>query len=253
MEGKTWRYPLLGKLEYRGFFSKEAAENEATRLRTQGYEVHVAGVDAYSTLGWFRDPVLSTFLRRGDPQIAELIFHELTHVRTFLPGDTDFNEALATANAQEGVRRWLMAAEDRRALGRYEAGLSKNREIVRLLLETREKLDHIYRKHSRSPEQMRREKAAAFRRMRADYARIRSQGRDDSRHDPSFAKPWNNARLNIVATYYELVPGFERLLNEQHGDLDAFYATVEDARRLTKTERRTLLNRSDAERNCRKD
>ena len=253
VEGKTWEYPLLGKLEYRGFFSKEAAQNEATRLRAQGYEVHIAGVDAYSTLGWFRDPVLSTFLRRGDSQIAELIFHELTHVRTFRPGDTDFNEALATANAQEGVRRWLTAAGDRRALGRYEAGLSKDREVVRLLLETREKLDRLYRNNFRSPERMRREKDAAFRRMGAHYARIRPQGRDDSRHDPPLAIPWNNARLNTVATYYELVPGFERLLNEQHGDLEEFYATVEAARRLTNAERRTLLNRSRVERNDSKD
>jgi predicted aminopeptidase len=243
VEGKTWWYPLLGPLEYRGFFSKSAAEEEAANLRAKGYEVYVGGVEAYSTLGWFRDPVLNTFFQSTDAELAELLFHELTHVKHFLPGDTDFNEAFATANAEHGVRRWLESKGNRPALARYEASLAKDREIIRLLLQTRERLKRLYLSESRTVAQMRRGKAAILQQMREDYAQIRARWRGDSRYDRTFAKPWNNARLNTVATYYDLVPGFERLLEAKRGDLKAFYAAVEAMRTMTKTERRAALGR----------
>jgi predicted aminopeptidase len=241
VEGKTWWYPLLGPLEYRGFFSKSAAEEEAANLKSKGYEVFVGGVKAYSTLGWFRDPVLNTFFHSTDAELAELLFHELTHVKLFLPGDTDFNEAFATANAEHGVRRWLKSKGDRPALARYEASLAKDREIIRLLLRTREKLQRLYLSESRSVAQMRRGKAAILQQMREEYAQIRARWRGDSRYDRTFAKPWNNARLNTVATYYDLVPGFERLLEAKRGDLKAFFAAVEAMRTMTKMERRAVL------------
>jgi predicted aminopeptidase len=242
VEAKTWWYPLLGPLEYRGFFSKNAAEKEAAHLRSKGYEVFVENVTAYSTLGWFRDPVLNTFFDSTDADLAELVFHELTHVKLFLPGDTDFNEAFATANAENGVRCWLKSKGDHAALARYETTLAKDREITRLLLQTREKLEHLYLSESRSGvAQMRRGKAAILERMQEEYARIRARWRGDSRYDRTFSKPWNNARLNAVATYYDLVPGFERLLRAKRGDLKAFYAAVETMRTLNKTERRAAL------------
>lgn len=241
MEGKTWWYPLLGHLEYRGFFSKGAAEDEAAHLRSEGYEVFVGGVEAYSTLGWFRDPVLNTFFHSTDNELAELLFHELTHVKLFLPGDTDFNEAFATANAEQGLRRWLKSKGDRPALIRYEVSLAKDREIIRLLLHTREKLKRLYLSKSCSVVQMRREKAAVLKQMREEYAQIRARWRGDSRYDRSFAKPWNNARLNTVATYYDLVPGFERLLETKRGNLKAFYAAVAEMRTMSKSERCAVL------------
>ena len=241
VEGKTWWYPLLGPLEYRGFFSKSAAEEEAANLRSKGCEVYVGGVKAYSTLGWFRDPVLNTFFQSTDAELAELLFHELTHVKHFRPGDTDFNEAFATANAEHGVRRWLKSKGDRPALARYEASLAKDREIIRLLLQTREKLNRLYLSKSSTVAQMRRGKAAILQQMREEYARIRARWRGDSRYDRTFAKPWNNARLNTVATYYDLVPGFERLLEAKRGDLKSFYAAVEAMRTMTKMERRAVL------------
>ncbi len=237
VEAKTWWYPSLGHLKYRGYFARSDAEHEAERLRRQGLEEHVGEVDDYSTLGWFRDPVLNTCLFRTDRELAELIFHELTHVKLFLPGDTDFNEAFATANAQEGVRRWLRSKGDFRALARYEASISKDREIIRLLLDTRQKLECLYADRGRGPDAMRRDKAALFKTMVRDYA----QRSDDPRYHRAFAKPWNNSRLNSVATYFDLVPGFERLLRMEHADLKLFYAAVEKMGRLSKEERRRQL------------
>lgn len=107
LEPKTWWYPTLGRLDYRGFFREEDTEALAGQLRVEGLDVQVGGVDAYSTLGWFHDPVLNTFVHNTDIDLAELIFHELTHRKLFRGGDTMFNESLANAVAEEGVRRWL--------------------------------------------------------------------------------------------------------------------------------------------------
>ncbi len=240
-EEKTWWYPLLGRLEYRGYFAKADAQAEAARLRARGYDVHVGGVEAYSTLGWFRDPVLNTFLHRGDAELAELVFHELTHVQLFLPGDTEFNEAFATAVAEEGVRRWLKAKGDARGLARYEAGLRRDRGVVRLLLGVREELKRLYSDKSQTPEQMRRGKAQILARLDGGLDQFRGGQRDASRHDRKRSVPWNNARLGTVAAYYELVPGFERLLRMHGGDLRAFFAAVEKMRWMSKDERRAAL------------
>jgi predicted aminopeptidase len=245
VEGKTWWYPVVGSLKYRGFFSETAAKAEAANLKARGFDVDASGVEAYSTLGWFHDPVLNTFFDRTDAEFAELLFHELTHVRLFIPGDTDFNEAFATANAEAAVRRWLAAKGDRRALARYEAGLAKDREIVRLLLETREKLKTLYRTSSGGPPQLRRKKESIFSEMRERYAGIRKRWRSDSHYDRSFARPWNNARLNTVATYYDLVPAFERLLKARGGDTECFYSAVEAMRTLSKEQRLALLKGGD--------
>ena len=241
VEGKEWWYPIVGRLEYRGFFDQDSARAEAERLKRQGYEVYVGGVEAYSTLGYFRDPVLNTFFRRTDEELVELIFHELTHVKLFLPGDTDFNEAFATATAEAGVVRWLKSKGDLRALAAYRAGLAKDREIIHLLLATRARLARLYRDQSLSAEQMRRAKAEVFAGLSKRYQGIRQYWQGDSRYDLAFAKPWNNARLNTVATYYELVPGFERLLQREQGDWERYFAVVSNLRSKTKEARRVSL------------
>src|SRR6266446_9628019 len=123
MEPKTWWYPLVGSLEYRGYFSERSATNYGAALRHKGYDIFVGGVDAYSTLGWFNDPVLNTFILNPEADLAETIFHELGHQRVFAHGDTDFNEAFATAVGQEGTRRWLRAQGDNAAYEAYLAHL----------------------------------------------------------------------------------------------------------------------------------
>jgi predicted aminopeptidase len=120
MKPKTWWYPTLGHLDYRGYFRESDTRELAARLKAEGYDVEVGGVDAYSTLGWFHDPVLNCFLYESDVDLAELIFHELTHRRVFRDGDTAFNEGLATAFAEEGVRRWLRHQGRLMDLHRYE-------------------------------------------------------------------------------------------------------------------------------------
>lgn len=244
VEGKQWWYPLVGSLKYRGFFDEKDAIVEAKRLKDKGYDVFVGGVEAYSTLGYLKDPVLNTFLHRSDADLAELIFHELTHAKVFIPGDTDFNEAFATANAEEGVRRWLRSKGDLAALRKYETERKKNRQVIHLMLDTRDQLEAIYARTWRTTEAERQAKRRVFENMLDQARNLRPNVRLSGRPDP---RAWNNARINTVATYYTLVPGFERLLQQQRGDLEAFHREVESMRKLDNDERLKRLGKSTSE------
>lgn len=234
VEAKHWWYPFVGNLKYRGFFREKDAREEGERLRQQGLDVFVGGVEAYSTLGYFKDPVLNTFLHRGDHELAELIFHELTHAKVFISGDTDFNEAFATANAEDGVRRWLRSKNDLAGLRAYEAALQRSRKTVKLLLDTRERLKQVYAGDHASTEAGRLAKQRVFADM---LRRAGAQGPQTKVRSPNDLSSWNNARLNTIATYYTLVPGFERLLRKHHGNLGAFHREVAAMRKLSGEER----------------
>jgi predicted aminopeptidase len=225
-KAKGWWYPVVGTLHYRGFFDAESAKTEALKIKKAGFDVYVGGVAAYSTLGWFKDPVLNTFMKRTDVELAELIFHELTHARVFIPGGTDYNEALATATAEESVRRWLRAKGQLAELAKYETGLLKDREIIHLILRTRDRLKKEYARPALSDEQRRSVKTETFVAMRREYETIKSKWHQDSRYDQWFAKPMNNARLNTIATYYDMVPHFEKVLKECGYDLEAYFKRV---------------------------
>jgi predicted aminopeptidase len=238
IESKKWWYPLVGSLKYRGFFNEKDAAVEAAHLKKKGYDVFVGGVEAYSTLGYLADPVLNTFLHRSDGELAELIFHELTHAKVFIPGDTDFNEAFATANGQEGVRRWMRSKNNLSGLREYEANLEKSRDAVHLMLRTREKLKAVYACTYRSVETERLAKQRVFDDMLKEAGAVSPHARININHAP---KVWNNARLNTVATYFTMVPGFERLLKEKSGDLEAFHHEVASMRKLNNEQRMKIL------------
>lgn len=237
-ESKKWWYPLVGSLKYRGFFDEKDARHEMERLKRKGYDVFLGGVEAYSTLGYLADPVLNTFLHRSDAELAELIFHELTHAKVFIPGDTDFNEAFATANAEDGVRRWLRSKGDLRGLREYEDNLKKSRKSIDLMLRTREKLKVTYAGTYPSVDAERIAKQRVFDGMLKEALAISPHTRIHINHAP---KSWNNARINTVATYYTMVPGFERLLKEKGGDLEAFHHEVASMRKLNNEQRMKIL------------
>ncbi len=239
-ESKKWWYPLVGSLKYRGFFNEKDARQEAERLKKKGDDVFIGGVEAYSTLGYLADPVLNTFLHRSDAELAELIFHELTHAKVFISGDTDFNEAFATANAEDGVRRWLRSKGDTRGLREYEDNLKKSRQSIDLMLRTREKLKVTYAGTYPSVDAERIAKQRVFDGMLKEAMAISPHTRIHINHAP---KSWNNARLNTVATYYTMVPGFERLLKEKGGDLEAFHHEVASMRKLNNDQRMKILGR----------
>ncbi len=255
LEPKSWWYPLVGSLEYRGYFSESGARDYAERLKKKGYDVYVGGATAYSTLGWFKDPILNTFVFESEGDLAETIFHELGHQRVFASGDTDFNEAFATTVGQEGARRWLRAKGDAAASSRYLDEIRRNNEFVRLIMGTREELERLYRdertedgkvkatrvKRDVAEEPLRQEKRRILERLRRDYAQRKGQWGPNTEYDDWFGPQLNNAQLNSVAAYYDLVPGFQRLLELNGGDLEKFYEASERLAKKPKPERQRFL------------
>ncbi len=255
MQPETWWYPLVGSLEYRGYFSLRGATNYARYLRKKGYDVAVGGVEAYSTLGWFKDPVLNTFIFEPDAELAEIIFHELGHQRVFARGDTDFNEAFATTVGQEGGRRWLKSKSDSAALEKYLAHLRHTREFSQLVMKSRSRLEALYGderteegqiKASRKPRVMpakalREQKETILKELKQEYARLKNGWGKDAEYDWWFTHQLNNAHLNSVAAYYDLVPGFERLLADNGGDLESFYTAAKRLAKEPKKKRHELL------------
>jgi predicted aminopeptidase len=259
LKPKTWWYPVVGRLSYRGYFSEAGACRQARRLEKDGYEVYVGGVDAYSMLGWFKDPVLNTFINREETDLADLIFHELAHEKFFLRGDTDFNEAFAVTVAREGVRRWLAARPDGKPLADWEEKVRREDQFVELILKTRRELERIYGEtddedpartrilvqDDANAASKRKQKARSFQKLRRDYADLKRSWGGDPSFDPWFEGPVNNARLNAEATYYEWVPFFRRLFLEQHGDLDRFYERVRTLAKLPQKERYPALEEGE--------
>ena len=206
-------FPFTGCVQYRGFFSEDAARAHAARLKAQGYDVYVGGVPAYSTLGWFDDPLLSTFIGYPEPQLARLVFHELAHQVAYAPDDTTFNESFAVTVEQEGVRRWLQAEGRPGELDAFREAQARRQRLADRVKEARERLAELYAQDL-PPAAMREKKAEAFARLRAEYPAIVP------------AEP-TNAYLVSVALYTELVPAFEKLLREAPS-LPAFYARVKE-------------------------
>jgi predicted aminopeptidase len=243
LEAKTWSYPFLGKLKYRGFFAEDAARNEAAGLKAQGFDVAVGGVRVYSTLGFFSDPVLNTFIHEDQPELAETLFHELTHSRLYLSGDTDFNEAYATASAQLGVRAWLRAKGDLEGLARYDKTLEQSSRLLTMLKEARSELETLYgRRDVLGDEAVRHEKSLIFNRVQARYLAVRAESHPHDIHSKWVGENLNNARLAAVATYHDLVPAFMRFFQEHDGDWEAFHEAVAAMKPLTKEERRHRLD-----------
>jgi predicted aminopeptidase len=252
LKPKTWWYPIVGRLEYRGYFSEPEARSYAEKLGLKGFDVYVEGVEAYSTLGWFADPVLNTFIHHEETELAEIIFHELAHQRLFIRGDTDFNEAFATAVAQEGVRRWLQKSGQTDAHGKYLKAIERNNQFVRLIMDTRHQLELLYAKRNdevgtiggsspSAPAGKRMLKENVITQLRNQYEQQKSDWGGYSGYDRWFARPLNNAQLNTVATYYELVPAFERLLQRNGNDLEVFYRDVRRLGKLPRGERHRRL------------
>jgi predicted aminopeptidase len=213
---RSWCFPVAGCVVYRGYFAERAARAYARRLEARGDDVAVEGVIAYSTLGHFADPILSTMLAWDDDEIAAVLFHELAHQVAYAPGDTTFNESFASVVEEEGLRRWL-ATEGRPGAGeRHAAELAAAQQRVTLVAATRERLRTLYAGGG-SGASLREAKAAEFARLRASLVEL-GQG-----SDAWATGPLNNASLVPVAAYSDCVPALAARLAAVGGDLARFY------------------------------
>ena len=238
LQPHDWCYPFLGCLAYRGYYDRGRADAAARELREAGLDVFVAGIPAYSTLGWFDDPLLST-MQGGEDAVAASIFHELAHQVHFVDGDTAFNESFATFVEQEGLRRYLKDAPE--LVQRASRRQRWEGDFVELMLAARERLAAVYA--SPAPDAEKRErKRAEFERLRQDYLALRRawRGEDDAAGADWIAEP-NNAQLLPFGLYHAHVPAFERLFERSGGDWKAFYRGVGELAKLDEEARRARL------------
>ena len=240
LEPRRWCYLAVGCLSYRGYFDDEAARQLADQLRTAGDDVFVADIPAYSTLGWFDDPLLNTFINWSTARLAELMFHELAHQRLYIADDTAFNEAFATAVGQLGAERWLERADAIEEREAYRVDRHRRDEFLRLVGATRDRLATVYGS-SRDEAEKRLEKQRILTEMRDRYRELKRDWGGYSGYDRWVAEDLNNAKLAGNSTYYRWVPGFVALYGQEGRDFAMFYRTVETLGQLPAAERAARL------------
>ena len=240
LEPLNWCYLIVGCLTYRGYFSKAEAERYSQELKDGGYDVYIAGVTAYSTLGWFADPVINTMLQYDSTFLARVIFHELAHQLIYFADDTEFNEAFADMVAEYGVRRWLQDNNLIKESTEFEQTLARENEFNQLVFKYKAELETLYQSNQ-DKDELRRQKQVVFEKMYRDYEQLQI-----SWHGPDDYKSWfssgvNNAKLALILTYKNLVPGFNDILIRYDYDLRQFYRMVTKLADCDKTARRQFL------------
>jgi predicted aminopeptidase len=240
VDPKKWCFPIVGCVAYRGYFVEARARRFAARLHAQGFDVAVGGVAAYSTLGHFDDPILSTMVSWNDVELASIIFHELTHQLLYVRNDASFNEALATTVEEEGVRRWLRQQGREKDLADHLLEQERYVEVIDLMNNTRAQLRVLY-ESGLPPPLMRERRRAALEALRESYADLRTHWGGHAPFDAWFAQDINNAHLASIATYFACVPGFERELQAAGGNLPAFYRRVRELAKLDQRQRDLLV------------
>ena len=236
-----WCFPVAGCVTYRGYYSQAGADQEAEALKGLGHDVQVGGVAAYSTLGWFDDPLLSTFVGYPEVELARLIFHELAHQVVYVKGDTVFNESFATAVEQLGLERWLTQHGTAEQGAGWLAWQQRRDDFLTLLQRTRARLEALYQQGG-APEVLRPAKAEIFTSLREEYRVLRDQHWGGFKgYDRWFDRELGNAHLAAVSAYTAWVPAFRRLFEQVEGDFPRFYVAVADLGRLDPAARRDAL------------
>ena len=227
LRGKQWCYPIIGCASYRGYYHRDDADKHAKMLEKKGYEVHLSSAAAYSTLGWFADPLTSAMFKRGEASLAELVFHELAHQQLYINGDSRFNEAFASAVGEQGAIRWLQMTNRNTLLEKYRQSLGIRDDFIDLINDTKIKLQTIY-ESEQTPDQMREQKKAVFDGMRLAHQKlIKEKWNGKKWYSRWFSQPINNARLVAISTYRDLVPEFIGLFQRCEQDFTRFYKAVE--------------------------
>ena len=241
---KTWCFPVMGCVGYRGYFSRQPADAVAAELRADGWESDVYGVPAYSTLGWTSwlggDPLLNTFVNWPEGELARLLFHELAHQVAYAADDTTFNESFAVAVERIGGARWLQLHATQ-AVREEMAVQERRRQDFRMLTQrTRQRLQAVY--GSAQPDSAKRQaKADAMALLRSEYAALKAERWAGFQGYDAWVARANNASFGVQAAYDDLVPAFERLFDASGRDFNRFYIQVKALAALPRDQRRARL------------
>lgn len=237
---RQWCYPFVGCASYRGYYSKQAAIAYAQAIANEGnMDTHVGGADAYSTLGWFDDPVLSTFFKRDEIGLHALIFHELAHQVLYLKGDSTFNESFASAVEESGVELWLKERPE--LVSQYLDRKHRSKDFTQLLQSTRTQLQEIYQSEVSRAEKLK-QKEHILSELTKQYEHIKTTRWEGyPGYDRWFEKPVNNARLALVSTYNHWVPAFKQWIQQCEYDFPKFYREAQKLSEQNKEERERVL------------
>ncbi|MXZ32791.1 MAG: aminopeptidase [Gammaproteobacteria bacterium] len=241
VEPVTWCYPIAGCAAYRGYFDANDANEYAAELVSQGLDVYVGGVDAYSTLGWFDDALLSTVVGRPDHQLAALIFHELAHQVAYVPDDTTLSESFATVVEMEGLRRWLDTRQQSELLIDARSDAERRRQFIDFVIGFRDRFEELYGSEM-SEADMRRGKSGLQEQMRAEYQALKAEWGGNAGYDGWFSRPLNNAQLTTVGSYNDLAPQLREILRQVGNDLPAFYERMRELTRMSPERRAEYLD-----------
>ena len=237
---RKWCFLIVGCLKYRGFFDKDDAKAYARRLSGLGLDVYVSGVTAYSTLGWFDDPLLSSMLNRGEIVTASYIFHELAHQQLYLKGDTGFNEAFATAVEELGVSLWFQQGGRTNERDRYESWIDQKKVFSDFIRQARHEFKQLYAMDLPA-DALRKEKQRVVAELRKRFKDLARSNDQLTRYRKWMAGPLNNAQLGALALYRDLTPAFKQLFVECGRDFSVFYRRAEELSKLSREERRRLF------------
>jgi len=240
IEPRKWCYFVIGCASYRGYFNERDAENYAKVVRDEGYDVYISRAIAYSTLGFFDDPVLNTMMRYSDAYLAGFIFHELSHHVLYIKNDTEFNEAFATAVEQISTMKWLM--DQGQDIQIYLENIRREISFRYLLIETRDKLKETF-EQAIDDKDKRDQKAAIYAELRDKYEVLRKQWQNGKNYDHWFEQPLNNARMTSVLTYIDLIPAFYQLYLAANMEWDVFFEETKTLSEKEKPLRALEVNR----------
>jgi predicted aminopeptidase len=241
LQAYTWCYPLLGCMAYRGYYEEQWAKSAAAELEAQGYEIKVGGVQAYSTLGYFDDPLLNTFIFREESGFIELLLHELAHRKLYIKDDTAFNENFATAVAYLGTQQWYVSTDPQADSAASDPGRERFEILIAFLLDIKDRLAGVYNNVELTVEQKREQKKLIMIALEKDYEALKNQYHWDNRYD-RWVLGMNNASFATLSNYQQWVPAFIKLYQQQGQDWLSFYRTVEILAEQDKNIREQKLN-----------
>jgi predicted aminopeptidase len=231
-------FPIAGCVAYRGWFNETKAREGAEKLQAQGYDVYIGGVPAYSTLGWFADPILSSMMRWDDDDLVSTIFHELAHQLIYVKGDTAFNESYAVFVQNQGLKEWHRSRGEPEGDDHTQA---MDDGFTQLVLDLRDRLKKLYASGADNAD-MSSSKAREIADFRERYAIWRDKHwPGDHRYDAWVARPINNATLLPFGLYDQWVPSFAVLFKQAGGRWPDFYAKVRMLAKEPKDERENAL------------
>ena len=239
-ESYTWCYPFLGCLAYRGFYDEQRAQDAAQKLIEDGYEVKVGGVQAYSTLGFFDDPLLNTFVFKHEVAFVELLIHEISHRLLYIDNDTKFNENFATAVALLGTEAWYKKQKNQSLYQAYQDHKLGQKKLISFLLAFKQQLEIVYEDERKNEPDKQFLKEALFNSLPEKFKQFKTEEGLDSRYD-KWVLSMNNASLSTLANYQELVAGFIALFYQQKGSWTQFYSEVASIAKLDKDQRHHIL------------